>query len=310
MRSLVTPDVDRVVMRCLERQQDDRFQTAIDLATALDEILPGVDEVVTRMAAGVPSTLPGVPHGMSGFASTLPGVAGAVPGISATPTGSPRLLSMAAKAEWPGSKAAPPAGPSMKQADSKTDPAAGKLDAATSKTEPAAGKLEPTEEAEESDSQADPVTVKRLPVSKAAVIARREEIAKREEVARREAARNLTPVPKPAPADFDSTLIGHALAERRATIASARHPVTPGGGTPLIPAKNLREVYPAISRPPPSPMRPPMSPFDDRPASSVGGIAPFDMARRVRRDAVFRRLALVIGLVIVAIVAILVASRL
>ena len=215
---------------------------------------------------------------------------------------------MAAKAEWSGSKTPPPAGPSMMQADSKTDPAAGKLDAAISKTDPVAGKLESTEEAEESDSQADPVTVKRLPVSKAAVIARREEIARREAVARREAARNLTPVPKPA--DFDSTLIGHALAERRATIAGARHPVTPGAGTPLIPTKKLREVYPAISRPPPSPMRPPVSPFDDRPAPSVSGIAPFDMARTVRRDAVFRRLALVIGLVLAAIVAILVASRL
>ena len=42
IRAVVTPEVDRVVMRCLERQHMDRFQTAVELATALDEVLPAV----------------------------------------------------------------------------------------------------------------------------------------------------------------------------------------------------------------------------------------------------------------------------
>src|SRR5262249_3812062 len=76
-RAVVTPDVDQVVMRCLERQHTDRFQSAVELATALDEILPEVEEAVTRVATGSATPMPG-PNGVTNFASTLQGVASVI----------------------------------------------------------------------------------------------------------------------------------------------------------------------------------------------------------------------------------------
>ncbi len=48
--AIVPPDVDRVVMHCLERQHADRFQTAGEVAAAIDEILSAGDEAVTSVA--------------------------------------------------------------------------------------------------------------------------------------------------------------------------------------------------------------------------------------------------------------------
>jgi serine/threonine-protein kinase len=48
-RVFVLPEVDRVVMRCLERQHADRFQSAQELSAALDDILSEDD--VTSVAA-------------------------------------------------------------------------------------------------------------------------------------------------------------------------------------------------------------------------------------------------------------------
>jgi len=45
--AMVTPQVDHVVMRCLEHQLDDRYQSARELAVALDELLAGSDELIT-----------------------------------------------------------------------------------------------------------------------------------------------------------------------------------------------------------------------------------------------------------------------
>ncbi len=50
VRAMVTPEVDRIVMQCLERQQDDRFQSAVELAATLDDLLLVDDEAVTHMA--------------------------------------------------------------------------------------------------------------------------------------------------------------------------------------------------------------------------------------------------------------------
>jgi hypothetical protein len=246
-------------MRCLERQPADRLQTAVELATALDEILPGADEVVTRVALGIPRTIPAVPEAAPGFSSTLPGVSSPVPRSPKAPPGAPPV--------------ARNAGP----ADSNADPAA--------RTSP--------------DSTTHPVASKR-------------ELA----------GPKLTPVPMPTPVprfmptprhtpdSYDSTRLARSPAERAAPAARSRQRGTPPVGTPPVLTKHLRKTDPALHRLPTSPTRPPASRLHDRPASSVGGIAPFDTARTVREDAVVRRLALAIGLAIVAIVTLLVTSRL
>jgi len=49
VQAVVPPEVDRVVMRCIERQHTDRYQTAVELAAALDEILATGEEAVTTV---------------------------------------------------------------------------------------------------------------------------------------------------------------------------------------------------------------------------------------------------------------------
>jgi hypothetical protein len=56
-------------------------------------------------------------------------------------------------------------------------------------------------------------------------------------------------------------------------------------------------------------MRPIPPAFEDRPTSSVGGIARFDVSGAIRRDAFVRRTVLVIGLAIALLAAILLMSR-
>jgi hypothetical protein len=114
--------------------------------------------------------------------------------------------------------------------------------------------------------------------------------------------------PEPAP---EPTLIGHLPMTRApapALVAPRRPTGTPQIEVPQLPSRNLREAYPAIHRPLPSPMRP-SSAFDDRRASSEGIGEVFDMSRVVRRDAIVRRVAVVLGLVVAIIVAALIATR-
>src|SRR5581483_4002979 len=49
LQASVPVEVDRVVMRCLRREHTERYQTADELAAALDEVLSG-DEQVTNIA--------------------------------------------------------------------------------------------------------------------------------------------------------------------------------------------------------------------------------------------------------------------
>jgi eukaryotic-like serine/threonine-protein kinase len=79
--AMVTPQVDHLVMRCLERAQGERYQTALELAAALDELMVA-DEAATavntttltgtgapRQATPPPKLLTPAP---SLFATTLP----------------------------------------------------------------------------------------------------------------------------------------------------------------------------------------------------------------------------------------------
>jgi serine/threonine-protein kinase len=272
IHAVVPPDLDRLVMRCLERQPTDRYQSAVELAMALDEILPGVDEVVTRVATGAPPPRAGIPTNGMGFASTLPGVSSAMPRVPKTPE-LPKLMASGSES---GAK---------EPADSKTEP------------------LLPREPA---DSKTEPV------IKRSAPIPRFTPLPMPAVAPRPASVPVLLPVPvlpqnRMDHDAYNATLVGRPLADR-APDTRSRRISTPPAGTPVVPTKNLREAYPTIHRPPPSAMRPPRA-FDDRATSTVTTL-PFDMARAVQRDAMVRRLALAIGIAIALLAVLLVASRL
>src|SRR6185503_7116261 len=77
-RAQVTVEVDRLVMRCLESHHSHRFQSAVELAEALDEVLDG-EEVVTLMAPAA--------RGSDAMASSSPSID--LPGFSSTLQGPP-----------------------------------------------------------------------------------------------------------------------------------------------------------------------------------------------------------------------------
>jgi serine/threonine-protein kinase len=88
----VPPDVDRLVMRCLERLHADRFQSSSELAAALDEIL--LDEVETRTSSPTP-----VPFGQ---AATLLGHAPITrTPVPVAPTPAPRAHTPTPRAHTP-----------------------------------------------------------------------------------------------------------------------------------------------------------------------------------------------------------------
>jgi hypothetical protein len=78
---------------------------------------------------------------------------------------------------------------------------------------------------------------------------------------------------------------------------------SPANGSP----KNLREAYPTIHLPPPSPMRPPWSAFDDRPTTAICPLEPEEMVTIVRRGTTVRRLALAVSFAAAIVAAFLVA---
>ena len=224
--ALVTPQVDHLVMRCLERAHTERYQTALELAAALDELIVG-DEAATELAM-----------------TTLTGTAAPRHG-----TPPPKLIMPVPSTH---------------------------------------------------------ATTLALPV-------RRDLLPAVSKPARRE------PTTPPEIANLDTTIIGHLPASRigrttplgtpRIGMRIATPPAgipqvaLPQVGTPLMPSTNLREAYPMIHHPAPSPMR---SPFDDRPASSVS-LAPFDAA--ARRDVLIRRAIIALACLIAVLATILLLTR-
>jgi eukaryotic-like serine/threonine-protein kinase len=276
--AVVPANLDRVVMKCLERQYTDRFQTAVELAMALDEILPGVDEVVTRVATGAPPSVPRVSTDELELSRTLPGLSGALPRPPKSMLNLPKL------------------GPVV-PADSKTEPVLVRRLA------------DPADLADAADSQTEPV------IPKAAPLPRFTPLAMPMQPPKRASTPWIPPVLQPAPGtqmpptpiEYDATLVGQPATERAPAARPKRSstgPIVPGQG------KSLREAYPTIHRPAPSAMRPPRSSFDDRPAPSMSSVMPFDMSRTAQRDAVVRRLALALGIAIALLAVLLVASRL
>ncbi|MGH2898309.1 MAG: hypothetical protein ACRDMZ_06510, partial [Solirubrobacteraceae bacterium] len=112
-----------------------------------------------------------------------------------------------------------------------------------------------------------------------------------------------SPIPIPATAPLPPR--GH-LPPVRVTATGRQAPITPPGGM-AVPGKNLRETYPTIHRPAPSPMRPPTPTFfEDRPLTPPSGTY---FGRRRGRTAV--RIAIVAtGLAIAAAAALAIATQL
>jgi serine/threonine protein kinase len=341
-RAVVTPDVDQVVMRCLERQHTDRFQSAVELATALDEILPEVEEAVTRVATGVASPIPGGPNGVTSFASTLQGVASVVSGppkrtpknpafLSGTPKPVPATPKPAVVAPKPAVAAPKPAVATPKPAVVAPKPpvvapkppvVAPRPPVIASTPDPAIAEtlpftpLEPISEMDLADPMLEPGPDMEPAASrtetdrdmKVAVAKTEPMIPKLKSPSRpggipvRGSAPKIAPSSMPVVFAPDTTLLGPSGPERTAPPGRSQ-PITP-----YVPGQNLREAYPTIHQVPPSPSRPPLSSPGDRPASA-STIARFDMARTMRREAIVRRIALAISLVIAAVVAFLIASR-
>jgi hypothetical protein len=297
-------------MRCLERQHTDRYRSAIELAAVIDEVLASGEEAVTTVDLSHPRNLMTTLKGMrmpvkpppaapdaemldllstgvraSASAATPPPRPTPVP-LPATPsrgtpsahvTPRPRLTPTPQVTALP-----PPADPAVAPPTSMPGPQT---------AEPATGAPPPTAVPADQRGQderydpydPDPCTVP-LPS-------------------------RMTPVPIAADPETDpeATLIGPPVSPRAPAF---RQPPTgtPQVGTP-IPFKNLREAYPNIYRPAPSPSRPQPNAFDDRPASSIDFGSAFDMSHVVRRDALMRRVALAVGIAIALAVLFLVARQ-
>ncbi|HEU4726531.1 MAG TPA: protein kinase [Kofleriaceae bacterium] len=268
-RAIVPADVDRVVMRCIERQHADRFQSATELAAALDEILAAGDEAVTSVA---PST------------TRLPQL---IP-LSAPPRDKP------APAE---PTRAPSSGPAVKPAP--IDSEAGKI----SFDSTLVGHMPVTHL---------PATPRRLngtprgtPVVPAPLLATPAgSVPPLSPAAMDEVTGDLEPLP---PRRSISAPVRALDLEAPLEDPPANVPI---GSAPFVPVKSLREVYPKLGLAPPSPTRPVPTAFDDRPKSTAGTIVPYETARRMRRNAMIRLIALGVGAAILTLGALLVASQL
>jgi hypothetical protein len=248
-RAMVTPEVDRLVMRCIENQQADRFQSAEELAAALDELLAG-DEAVTLMARAAGSA-----------ARPVARVPPAAPGFSFSTTlqGPPPPLMMPA--------VAPPT--------LRASPAALARAPFTALEEPAPFAAH----------DGPPPFAPSGPAPYAA-----------------------SPPPPASSVPTGSVVvppIGH-LPPLRVTATGRQAPITPPGGM-AIPGRNLREAYPTIHRPAPSPMRPPTPTFfEERPLTPPSGTY---FGRRRGRTAMRIAIAAT-GLAIAAAAALAIATQL
>jgi serine/threonine-protein kinase len=372
-RAIVPPDVDRIVMKCLERTHADRFQTAAELAAALDEVLGGAEDQVTtvapshrgltRFAVSLPRNAPTKP-GPAADAAVKPTAPVAdepalpVPNLDSTLVGHEPVARLPATplrshgtphrgspivhaADAPDAAAPrrsrvkptePPGAHARDALPTEPVPPLPVLHTSLENTQDEQTQLKPADHALDhaSDELASvtrrevtalrvspprgmPITPHRMSPPRGMPITpanRRSPPAGTPIIPtnRRSPARGM-PIAAP---NRMSPATGMPIAAHRMSPAAgiplvgshtAPHAAVPG--TPAAPITNLREAYPMIHLPAPSPMRPQPS-LDDRPAAAN---APFDMARTVQRDALVRRLALVIGLAIVALVALWLARH-
>jgi serine/threonine-protein kinase len=296
--AIVPPQVDHLVMRCLERLHGDRYQSALELSAALDDLLGGTSELVTASASAAMTTLQGTP-------------------APKRTTPAPELEAATRKHLTP-----PPEvvtrGPHVTPAPRRATPAPELVAPAPRQV----SARRPTPPVLSAFATTLPLPVRRDLAPAGTKAAARD--AKPE---------GATPVATAEDnVDLDSTILGHRPPKR----AGATPPVgtphlgrahtppagiphvgrgrTPPGGIAYVSAPhdgaapprttNLREAYPMIHRPVPSPMR---SPFDDRPPSSVN-VAPFDAAA-ARRDVLIRRVIIALAITIAFLAGILLATR-
>jgi serine/threonine-protein kinase len=270
----VPPHVDRLVLRCLERTSSDRFQTAQQLAGALDDLITATDEVVTTVAALTPAN------------TTLPGGT-AAPRKHVTPA--PRLVSPV-QSSFVETLPLPHETPPPLIRNREPTPA------------PKLRVREPTPQPRKRETTPAPQPRKHPPTPSPPAAIWRD--AHEAPTVRREPA---------VPGDLDTTLadsatvVGHAPPVRVAPRIGTPATGVPHVAGPAIPSTNLREAYPAIARPAPSPMRPVPAPFDDRAAASVAvaPLAPYDTAQA----ALVRRIAMAVGVGIAVLVGVLLLAR-
>ncbi|HET7503711.1 MAG TPA: protein kinase [Kofleriaceae bacterium] len=292
--AIVPADVDRVVMRCIERAHGDRFQSASDLAAALDEILAAGDEAVTSVA---PSSKPPQLGPRSTPSST--------PSPVASPVASP-MASPVASIDKPA-----PAGPRPAPAGPTRTPGSGPVAKPTPTPEPGRINFDSTLVGHMPVTHL-PATPRRLtgtphgtPVVSAPLLP---------------APTGTIPPLSPAvldedPDDLDALTLDPPSAAKIRLLdldTPLEDPPSnvPVGSAPFVPVKSLREAYPKLGLAPPSPTRPIPTAFDDRPKSTAGTIVPYGTARRMRRNAMIRLIALGLGAAILTLAALLLASLL
>jgi serine/threonine-protein kinase len=286
VQAIVPADVDRIVMRCLERQPSDRYQSATELAAALDEILSASEEAVTTVDLTHPR----------GGVTTIKGMrvpARPPPALTPPPPIIDAMLRPTVQVNFaPLPPVAPPAPAAEAAADPATEPAPAAASAAAAAFAAAEAAASAAAASEATDRDAPALAAASDPPLPAAVPSPRNTPPR---PAAGPGLPQLTPsVPSLAPAPTESTLIG--------TIANPRQPAQPAqaqpahasrGSRPRMPpngtpqslsrvTSNLRDAYPTIHRSPPSPLHHQPSAFDDRSQSSVGG--PVFRARKMPRD--------------------------
>jgi hypothetical protein len=302
---VVPSEVDRIVMRCLERQPTDRYQSAAELAAALDEVMSASEEAVTTVDLTHPRGGVTTIKGMRVPARPPPALTPPPPiaDPAARPTVQVDLAPKAPIAPAPPVIAAAPA-PEATAAEA-TAPVAAAAAAAAAAAE-AAATANAVSEATDRDAPAlGAATEPLLPLLPSP------RTTPTHAPAGASGLPQLTPsVPSLAPVPTEPTLIG--LPNPRPPAQPARasrgsRPRMPPNGTPQSLSRitsNLREAYPTIHRSPPSPLRHQPSAFDDRPQSSVGGPV-FRASHRMPRDAFVRQLILGVAIATAVLVAFL-----
>jgi len=379
LHATVPLEVDQLVMKCLDRSHTGRYQSAVELAAVLDQLLAAGNAAGTGVA---PSNAD-----LVGRAATVTQPAGPPPMPSVTTPGMPIAVPVTPSVTLPTVRLpnVPVAVP-VRPAPAVPD------DSASDATPIDLSAVPPLSDLAPLDSASDATPIE-LPAMRAALRAMTPDFpppaASPPAAVEHRVAPGLTrqvagddrasPLParlpvrspgsKPTELNLDTTLVGHqpagvtaaaaaataaaagatsaAVTAAAASATSAAVTAPPTGATPLptgaatpptgaaaaavtAPAirarpggtphvsapvgagRSLREAYPMIHRPAPSPMQPP-SGFEDRPISAVA-VVPYREARAAhhaaRRTATLRWLAFGVALVLAAVLGIVIASRL